>query len=63
MKQGLEGQTTAHRQVGSTNNSNILLDETQNCTKTGIKELAVELDLDFYMYVRAWKYGKIHGLS
>jgi hypothetical protein len=63
MKQGLEGPATIHRQVDSTNNSNILLDEPQNCTKTSIKELAVEFDVDFYMYVRAWKYGKIHGLS
>jgi hypothetical protein len=55
MKQGLEGQTTAHRQVDCTNDSNILLDEPQNCTKTSIIKLAVELDVDFYMYVEIWK--------
>jgi hypothetical protein len=61
MKQGLEGQTTAHRQVDSSNNSNILLDEPQNCTKTSTIKLAVELDVDFYMYVRACKYQKNYG--
>ncbi len=33
MKKALEGQTIAHRQVDSTNNSYILLDEPKNCTK------------------------------
>jgi hypothetical protein len=50
IKKGLEGQTIAHRQVDSTNNSYII-GWAQKLHKTGIKELAVEVGVDFYMFV------------